>query len=422
MDSYTITIAPNDDSGAATRLVVETSGDQVRITDVHLHAPQGLSSGHIPNVNFDLLLQAVTGSITAPTNPRDAAATALAASQDMSAPALEAGTATVPTKRPTEPTTSTGRARRTAPRTAAAPKPRSTRATGASRDETTAPQRAARTAASPKKRTGEQMPVKVTGKAATEKTSPASANKQTSKPAASPAKRPTPAKRSAKAAAAEAAATGGRVYRRTPDDLAAVFEQTGTVAGIAEHYQVPRYTAQGWVGRLRATKRPPFAELGLETPAFNCCFADRGWAHRGYAGSTAKGSTPVAWSDVLEGAEPSLRAVVAHPGHPIVFAARVLDAVESLVEQVQNVLVLKQTSTSISQSQSSSCSGSRSSTGPHPSATAASAVRSITCRAISSPGHVGNGRRPASRSSTRSSKARADCRLQTASWRQVIRG
>jgi hypothetical protein len=52
MDSYTITIAPNDDSGAATRLVVDTSGDQVRITDVHLHAPQGLSSGHIPTVDF----------------------------------------------------------------------------------------------------------------------------------------------------------------------------------------------------------------------------------------------------------------------------------------------------------------------------------------------------------------------------------
>jgi hypothetical protein len=47
MDSYTITIAANDDSGAATRLVVDTSGDRIRITDVHLHAPHGLSSGHM---------------------------------------------------------------------------------------------------------------------------------------------------------------------------------------------------------------------------------------------------------------------------------------------------------------------------------------------------------------------------------------
>jgi hypothetical protein len=38
------TIAANDDSGAATRLVVDTSGDRIRITDVHLHAPHGLSS------------------------------------------------------------------------------------------------------------------------------------------------------------------------------------------------------------------------------------------------------------------------------------------------------------------------------------------------------------------------------------------
>jgi hypothetical protein len=45
------------------------------------------------------------------------------------------------------------------------------------------------------------------------------------------------------------------VYRRMPDDLAAVFEKAGTVAAIAEHYQVPRHTAQGWVGRLRAAAK-----------------------------------------------------------------------------------------------------------------------------------------------------------------------
>jgi hypothetical protein len=62
------------------------------------------------------------------------------------------------------------------------------------------------------------------------------------------------ATKATKAAPAQAAATTGRVYRRTPDDLAAVFDRTGTVAGVAEHYQVPRYTAQGWVGRLRAAR------------------------------------------------------------------------------------------------------------------------------------------------------------------------
>jgi hypothetical protein len=34
-----------------------------------------------------------------------------------------------------------------------------------------------------------------------------------------------------------------------PDDFAAVYAQAGTTAAIADHYGVPRYTAQGWVGR-----------------------------------------------------------------------------------------------------------------------------------------------------------------------------
>ena len=254
MDSYTITIAPNDDSGAATRLVVDTSGSQVRITDVHLHAPQGLASGHIPTVDFDLLLQAVTGTASRSTDQKVAAATALNAPHD--APALKAGTATEPAEQAATPATSTGRARKTTPRAAATPVPRPTRARTAAtkpHDETTAPHRAARTTATPTTRTGKRTPAKATGKAATAKTAPAPPNKQTIKRATTSAKRQTPAKRTRTAATAAAPATGGRVYRRTPDDLAAIFKEVGTVAGIAAHYQVPRYTSQGWVSRLRAT-------------------------------------------------------------------------------------------------------------------------------------------------------------------------
>lgn len=43
----------------------------------------------------------------------------------------------------------------------------------------------------------------------------------------------------------------GRVYRRMPDDVVEVFNRTGTVTAVAEHYGVPRHTAQGWIGRLR---------------------------------------------------------------------------------------------------------------------------------------------------------------------------
>ena len=78
MDSYTITIAPNDDSGNSTTLVVDTSGDQVRITDVHLHAAGGLSGGTMPTVDFGLLLRAVgtsqSGQQRIETAPADLAA------------------------------------------------------------------------------------------------------------------------------------------------------------------------------------------------------------------------------------------------------------------------------------------------------------------------------------------------------------
>ncbi|MER5454689.1 MULTISPECIES: hypothetical protein [unclassified Micromonospora] len=49
----------------------------------------------------------------------------------------------------------------------------------------------------------------------------------------------------------EAAVPKGRVYRRMPEDVVEVFNRTGTVTAVAEHYGVPRHTAQGWIGRLR---------------------------------------------------------------------------------------------------------------------------------------------------------------------------
>jgi hypothetical protein len=255
MDSYTITIAPNDDSGAATRLVVDTSGDQVRITDVHLHAPQGLSSGHIPTVDFDLLLQAVTGTVTASNGQRVPGPTELSAPHRT--PALEAAAATEPAEQSAAPAAPQGRTRKATPRpaTTLAPRPARTRtAKATSAEESSTPRRSKRDATTSTARTAKRAPAKATGKAATAKTPPAPAGKRTASRATASAKGQTPAKR-ARAATTAASATKGRVYRRTPDDLAAVFARVETVVGVAEHYQVPRYTAQGWVSRLRATSR-----------------------------------------------------------------------------------------------------------------------------------------------------------------------
>lgn len=44
-----------------------------------------------------------------------------------------------------------------------------------------------------------------------------------------------------------------RTYRRMPDtaDVLAAYERIGTITGMAEHFSVPRYTAQGWMTRIR---------------------------------------------------------------------------------------------------------------------------------------------------------------------------
>jgi len=44
-----------------------------------------------------------------------------------------------------------------------------------------------------------------------------------------------------------------RAYRRMPpaDEVMAAYQQVGTVSGLAEHYNVPGHTVQGWARRLR---------------------------------------------------------------------------------------------------------------------------------------------------------------------------
>lgn len=48
-----------------------------------------------------------------------------------------------------------------------------------------------------------------------------------------------------------------RPYRRMPDvdEVKAVMERTQSVGKVARHFDVPRYTAQAWIDRLRRTGR-----------------------------------------------------------------------------------------------------------------------------------------------------------------------
>ncbi|MFI7599379.1 hypothetical protein [Actinoplanes sp. NPDC049681] len=218
MPSYTITIAPNDDSGTTTTLIVDTSDTEVRITDVHLHADNGLVGGQMPTVDVGLLLQAVNPSSPVPPPRRAASADQRAAAIPTPGPvrALEAPPAPANGTVPDMPVAAPAKRRRAA-RPEAAPG-KSARA---------------RRTATPARATA------VTGETAVPTKAAAGRRKA---PKAAPAEK----------VAARAASDGkGRVYRRTPDDLAKVLKKLGTASAVADHYGVPGYTAQGWIRRLR---------------------------------------------------------------------------------------------------------------------------------------------------------------------------
>jgi hypothetical protein len=83
------------------------------------------------------------------------------------------------------------------------------------------------------------------------------ANKGTG-PAKGAGRKKAAPKRARKAGKEEVAArsTGAgerRPYRRMPaaDEVLAAYQQAGTISGLAEHYGVPRHTANSWARRLR---------------------------------------------------------------------------------------------------------------------------------------------------------------------------
>ena len=215
MDSYTITIAPNDDSGASTTLIVDTSGEQVRITDVHLRAVGGLTDGHMPPVDFGLLLRAVATPTVGPAQIEATAGDNVPASADAATPAPVVDEAA--TAGETQP-----------PATTTTPKKRRTKATPVI-DPTPEP------AARPRARRG----------AAASTAAAKATNSGAKRGRATGTARTKPSKK--------ATAPGGRMYRRMPEDLSAVYQQANTAAAVADHYGVPRHTAQGWIRRLKAT-------------------------------------------------------------------------------------------------------------------------------------------------------------------------
>jgi hypothetical protein len=222
-----------------TTLRVEVT-DTARITELLMRAGDGdgLSAGQLPAVDLDLLLRAVApgargpAAIAAPPAATTAAAPnegadnlADPATDDASQPTPDASQTVAETHPPTVKKAAAARVPRqlrTGARTT-----RAKRATTRAAD-TDAPTRSPRAAKSATTRT---KGTSVTAK---------------------------PKRTSAKAGNGDSG-EHGRTYRRSPEDITAVFEQVGTVAGVADHYNVPRHTAQSWVNTLRRRQAPTSA-------------------------------------------------------------------------------------------------------------------------------------------------------------------
>ncbi len=194
MRLYTVTITPDDGTGAQTVVKLRVDGAHSRITQLQLNAAadEGLSATQLPPINLELLLAAVLpASMPATHAIRGSRSGTVADLSGAGGPVSD------------EPPAATTRSR---------PGRKSTSDQG----------RSAR-----KSKAGGGRPATKVAAAA--------------KPAATSARAPGMA----------AKGGTGRVYRTLPDDFAGVYGQAKSVAGVADHYQVPRHTVNGWVRTAR---------------------------------------------------------------------------------------------------------------------------------------------------------------------------
>lgn len=224
MTSYTITVAPSDSSSTTTTVTVETSGRDVRITDVHLHSAGGLNATRLPSIDINLLMQAVSPHhdlAQTSSHPGLAAADHQAQTPDVTDDASSATSADDSDSPVLE---------EVSVQAESAKPPRGTGARGRRRGSATEPAVAT---------TSEATSSRTRRRTQSAETAPTKATSTRKKRAA---QEKNPAQGQA------------RVYRRTPDDFSAVAQELNSATAIAEHYQVPRHTAQHWLRRLRAAE------------------------------------------------------------------------------------------------------------------------------------------------------------------------
>jgi hypothetical protein len=222
--SYTITFTPDDVSNASAVVRVDLGAAGARITELTVRAGNGdgLIPGELPGFDLGRLLRAIA--------PAGQTAPAFELSAAPVAPATAIGTyeaepaVAAPAKR------TAARATATRGATGRTPAKRGTATRGAAK-QTTAKQTAAAKKTAAKATAG-------TGRGA-RKAASATSGRATTRTGAA-------------ARTARAAQGAGRAYRRTPEDIVAVFTQAPSATALARHYGVPRHTVQGWLRRLRA--------------------------------------------------------------------------------------------------------------------------------------------------------------------------
>lgn len=287
MSRFVITISPetvgaDDATSAQTTVRVDTSTGQTRITELTVRAADGggLAPADLPAVDLELLIRALGASSVIRALPatdtheeardetRDGTrggVAHLAEPADQGVPDSGGTTGTEteavesPVEQPAEPSEVVAELASEADpdvatparRRAATKRPATRKATGrAASGRAGSGNAAAKRGAAKRGATGRASAKKAGARKSTAaKVTPAKAAR---------AKATAPAKATrAKATGRSRRAAGGgepRAYRRMPEpaEVLAAYSQAGSITALAEHYGVPRHTANGWARRLRS--------------------------------------------------------------------------------------------------------------------------------------------------------------------------
>jgi hypothetical protein len=233
MSRFIITIAPEngdaaDAASAQTTVRVDTSTGRTRITELTVRAADGggLAPADLPAVDLELLIRALAAPAGRAALPTDAGTEVVHL-----APPAGIAEAVEPSEVSAEPS---ARARgRGAGRSANGRRAGASRRAGAAR---------AGGRAGAAKAGGRTAAKKAAGRVA--------AGTDTGARAGRTAAAARATGRARKAASGERET---RAYRRMPDaaEVLAAYQDSGSITKLAEHYGVPRHTANGWARRLR---------------------------------------------------------------------------------------------------------------------------------------------------------------------------